>query len=104
GKANELHPTPLINQCSSYSNSGWLLVMLPFDRDNPNNYYTVELRTPNLVDRGIAQVTFTNAVENINAGEQDASSKTIQFIRVSLKQLSKLDADVHISSTFNPID
>ncbi|KAF7627176.1 hypothetical protein Mgra_00009539 [Meloidogyne graminicola] len=103
---------------------GWLLVMLPFDRDNPNNYYTVELRTPNLVDRGIAQpsilihrvhknghsyystllrqadfyeltdegtewVTFTNAVENINAGEQDASSKTIQFIRVSLKQLSK---------------
>ncbi|KAL7070541.1 hypothetical protein ACQ4LE_010205 [Meloidogyne hapla] len=34
---------------------GWLLVLLPYDRDDPNNYYTIELRTPHNVDRAIGQ-------------------------------------------------
>uniref|UniRef100_A0A914L2P4 Uncharacterized protein n=1 Tax=Meloidogyne incognita TaxID=6306 RepID=A0A914L2P4_MELIC len=34
---------------------GWLLIMLPYDRDDPNNYYTIELRTPHNFDRGIEQ-------------------------------------------------
>jgi hypothetical protein len=36
--------------------SGWLLVIIPYDRDNAQNYYTVELRTQKNFDRGIKQV------------------------------------------------
>ncbi|CAK5120082.1 unnamed protein product [Meloidogyne enterolobii] len=37
---------------------GWLLIMLPYDRDDPNNYYTIELRTPHNFDRGIEQANY----------------------------------------------
>lgn len=30
--------------------------MLPYDRDNSRNFYTIELRTPQNFDRGIGQV------------------------------------------------
>lgn len=32
-------------------------MMLPYDRDNSRNFYTVELRTPENFDRGIGQVS-----------------------------------------------
>ena len=32
--------------------------MLPYDRDDPNNYYTIELRTPHNFDRGIEQANY----------------------------------------------
>lgn len=32
--------------------------MIPYDRDDPNNYYTIELRTANRFDKGIFQVKF----------------------------------------------
>jgi len=32
--------------------------MLPYDRDDPNNYYTIELRTPHNFDRGIEQAKY----------------------------------------------
>lgn len=35
---------------------GWLLVMIPYNRDDPNNYYTIELRTARSFDKGILQV------------------------------------------------
>ena len=35
---------------------GWLIVMIPFDRNDPRNFYTVELRTPTRYDKGINQV------------------------------------------------
>lgn len=35
---------------------GWLLVMIPFDRNDPRNFFTVELRTPHNYDKGITMV------------------------------------------------
>lgn len=124
---------------------GWLLIMLPYDRDDPNNYYTIELRTPHNFDRGIEQpsvlvhrvqkngisyystllrqadfyeltdegtewVTFLELMSSTtsdsitNKGKQNSSSRNFQFIRVSLKKVYEYDADIHIISTFNPID
>ncbi|CAD6195589.1 unnamed protein product [Caenorhabditis auriculariae] len=37
------------------STSGWLLVMIPYDRDEPSNVYTVEYRTPSGNDAAIRQ-------------------------------------------------
>lgn len=37
---------------------GWLYVMLPYDRDDSRNFYTIEFRTPENVDKGIGQVRF----------------------------------------------
>ncbi|RCN41855.1 hypothetical protein ANCCAN_12183 [Ancylostoma caninum] len=34
---------------------GWLLVMIPYDRDDPGNVYTIEYRTPVGNDAGIKQ-------------------------------------------------
>uniref|UniRef100_A0A914HJ35 Uncharacterized protein n=1 Tax=Globodera rostochiensis TaxID=31243 RepID=A0A914HJ35_GLORO len=122
---------------------GWLLVMVPYDRDDPNNYYTVELRTPHQFDRGIAQpsilihkvqrngdsyysqlisqadyyeltdentewVTFLEPFASATAQNLDSngqnSMKNFQFIRVTVRHVYLTDADVHISSTFDPAE
>ncbi|KAL3119955.1 hypothetical protein niasHT_007083 [Heterodera trifolii] len=124
---------------------GWLLVMVPYDRDDPNNYYTIEFRTPHQFDRGIAQpsilvhkvkrsgdsyysqlisqadyyeltdedtewITFlepfasaTNNKQKSDSNGQQNSMKNFQFIRVTVRHVYLTDADVHISSTFDPV-
>ncbi|CAD5217634.1 unnamed protein product [Bursaphelenchus xylophilus] len=108
---------------------GWLFVMIPYDRTNPRNFYTVELRTPHNFDRGIGQASvLIHRVQR--AGEsyysvllsqaQDYYELTegtewvkfldvtingrFQALRVSVKKVYATDADITISSTFSPTE
>uniref|UniRef100_A0AC34QCB4 Uncharacterized protein n=1 Tax=Panagrolaimus sp. JU765 TaxID=591449 RepID=A0AC34QCB4_9BILA len=106
---------------------GWLLIMIPYDRSDPRNFYTVEMRTPARYDKGIAQPAvlihrvqragssyysvlisqskyfyeLTEGTEWVTFLEPDAFG-SFQIIRISVKKLYNSDADVHVTSTFDP--
>uniref|UniRef100_A0A915PH35 Uncharacterized protein n=1 Tax=Setaria digitata TaxID=48799 RepID=A0A915PH35_9BILA len=110
--------------------SDWLLVMVPFNRDDPANVFTLEFRTPVNYDSGLAQeaviihkidrkginyystiVTHCHDYDEMMAGtewvhflEQD-SSKIYQAIKIRVERIDKQRkiAIVHINSTFNPM-
>ncbi|KAI6183745.1 hypothetical protein M3Y97_00521900 [Aphelenchoides bicaudatus] len=108
---------------------GWLLVMLPYDRDNSRNFYTIELRTPQNFDRGIGQPSIlihrvqragesyysvllsqardfyelTEGTEWIKFLEADNHGR-FQVIRVSVRKVYANDADISVSTTFEPND
>ncbi|CAD5213149.1 unnamed protein product [Bursaphelenchus okinawaensis] len=106
---------------------GWLFVMIPYDRSNSRNFYTVELRTPHNYDRGIQQASILiHRVQR--AGESyysvlvtqkdyyeltegtewvkflDFTTNGYQVLRVTVKKVYSTDADVTISSTFSPTE
>ncbi|KAK0394610.1 hypothetical protein QR680_000833 [Steinernema hermaphroditum] len=110
--------------------NGWLLVNIPYDRDDPNNVYTVELRTPFNLDQGVSQagvvihkvqrvsdsyysmvVTHSREFYELTEGTEwvqflgvDADGR-YQSIKVSVVKMypKKHAADVRITSTFNPM-
>ncbi|KHN80795.1 hypothetical protein Tcan_09856 [Toxocara canis] len=110
--------------------TGWLLALIPYDRDDPGNVYTVEYRTPNNYDQGIKQgavvihrvqrvgssyysVIVTHSrdyyeliegTEWIHFLDYDSSNK-YQYIRVRVEKVNRRAryADVTVVSTFDPI-
>ncbi|KAI1727887.1 hypothetical protein DdX_00025 [Ditylenchus destructor] len=109
------------------STRGWLLVMIPYDRNDPHNYYTVELRTPHRFDLGITQASvlihrvqkvgesyysvllsqahdfyeLTENTEWVKFLEANTAGH-FQLLRVTVRRIYAHDADIHISSTFDP--
>ncbi|KAI6197261.1 hypothetical protein M3Y94_01203400 [Aphelenchoides besseyi] len=109
---------------------GWLLVMIPYDRDDPRNFYTIELRTPHNFDRGILQPSILIHRVHRSGGSyysellsqgQDFHELTAEgtewvkfldadinghfpVIRVSVKRMYASDADITVSSTFSPTE
>uniref|UniRef100_A0A7E5A228 DUF1570 domain-containing protein n=1 Tax=Panagrellus redivivus TaxID=6233 RepID=A0A7E5A228_PANRE len=105
---------------------GWLMVMIPYDRNDPRNFYTVELRTRHRYDRGIAQhailihrvqragqsyysvlisqsrdyYELTEGTEWVTFLEPDLFGN-FQYVRVTVKKMYDQDADVTITSSFN---
>uniref|UniRef100_A0AC35UH91 DUF4953 domain-containing protein n=1 Tax=Rhabditophanes sp. KR3021 TaxID=114890 RepID=A0AC35UH91_9BILA len=106
---------------------GWLYVMIPYNRDDPNLVYTVELKTPTYFDRGIKQASIlihriqktgdfyysvlisqskdfyelTEGTEWVTFLNSDANGK-FQWIKISVKKMYSFDADVTITTTFDP--
>uniref|UniRef100_A0A0N5BRL2 Peptidase_M1 domain-containing protein n=1 Tax=Strongyloides papillosus TaxID=174720 RepID=A0A0N5BRL2_STREA len=106
---------------------GWLYVMIPYDRDDSNLVYTVELKTPSYFDKGIGQPSvlihriqktgnfyysvlmsqgidfyeLTEGTEWVTFIGSDSSGK-FQWIKISVKKIYNFDADVSITSTFDP--
>ncbi|KAI6228457.1 hypothetical protein M3Y95_00624200 [Aphelenchoides besseyi] len=106
---------------------GWLLVMIPYDRDDPRNFYTIELRTPHNFDRGILQPSILIHRVHRSGGSyysellsqgQDFHELTAEgtewvkfldadinghfpVIRVSVKRMYASDADI---TTFSPTE
>ncbi|CEF63416.1 Hypothetical protein SRAE_1000167800 [Strongyloides ratti] len=107
---------------------GWLYVMIPYDRDDPNLVYTVELKTPSYFDKGINQPSIlihriqktgnfyysvlisqgtdfyelTEGTEWVTFIGSDLNGK-FQWIKISVKKIYNFDADVTIISTFDPV-
>jgi hypothetical protein len=101
--------------------------MIPYDRNDPTNYYTVELRTAHNFDRGISQASvlihrvqkvgesyysvllsqardfyeLTENTEWVKFLEPNVTGN-FQLIRVSVKRVYPNDADIGISTTFDP--
>ncbi|TMS34109.1 hypothetical protein L596_001759 [Steinernema carpocapsae] len=111
--------------------NGWLLVNIPYDRDDPNNVYTVELRTPYNLDQGVSQAgVVIHKIQRVSDSyysmivthsrefyELTESTEWVQFlgvdtdgryqsIKVSVVKMysKKHAADVRITSTFDPIN
>ncbi|VDN52445.1 unnamed protein product [Dracunculus medinensis] len=108
----------------------WLLIMIPYDRDDPENVFTVELRTPIMHDSGIKQasiiihrisqigssyysiiITHSNEFYELTEGTEwvhfidyDSTGK-YQFIRLSVVKINLTEhyADLKIISTFDPV-
>uniref|UniRef100_A0A914YWZ0 Uncharacterized protein n=1 Tax=Panagrolaimus superbus TaxID=310955 RepID=A0A914YWZ0_9BILA len=106
---------------------GWLLIMIPYDRNDPRNLFTIELRTPNRFDKGISQPSvlihriqkaggsyysvllsqsrdfyeLTEGTEWVTFLEPDISG-AFQTVRVSVRKMYASDADITISSSFDP--
>uniref|UniRef100_A0A0N4ZRF3 Peptidase_M1 domain-containing protein n=1 Tax=Parastrongyloides trichosuri TaxID=131310 RepID=A0A0N4ZRF3_PARTI len=106
---------------------GWLYVMIPYDRDDSNLVYTVELKTPSYFDKGIGQASIlvhriqktgnfyysvlisqsndyyelTEGTEWVTFLGSDSNGK-FQWIKISVKKIYNYDADVTITSTFDP--
>ncbi|KAL6733904.1 hypothetical protein Aduo_004505 [Ancylostoma duodenale] len=109
---------------------GWLLVMIPYDRDDPGNVYTIEYRTPVGNDAGIKQgavvihkvhrigVSYYSTLMTHERGEYNeltAGTEWLQFldinvdggfqyIRVKVERVhgKSHSADLKISTTFRP--
>ncbi|ETN73976.1 hypothetical protein RB195_017188 [Necator americanus] len=109
---------------------GWLLVMIPYDRDDPGNVYTIEYRTPVGNDAGIRQgavvihrvqrigLSYYSTLITHEKGEYNeltAGTEWLQFlninidggfqyIRVKVERVhgKSHSADLKISTTFRP--
>uniref|UniRef100_A0A0M3IYN9 PKD_channel domain-containing protein n=1 Tax=Anisakis simplex TaxID=6269 RepID=A0A0M3IYN9_ANISI len=109
---------------------GWLLALIPYDRDDPANVYTVEFRTPTNFDSGLKQaavvihriqrvgssyysmiVTHSHEYYELLEGTEwvnflgfDSENK-YQYIRIRVERINRRAhyADVRIISTFNPV-
>uniref|UniRef100_A0A915CAR3 Uncharacterized protein n=1 Tax=Parascaris univalens TaxID=6257 RepID=A0A915CAR3_PARUN len=112
------------------STTAWLLVLIPYDRDDPGNVYTVEYRTPNNYDSGIKQgAVVIHRIQRVGSSyysmivthsrdyyellehtewvhflDFDSSNK-YQYIRIRVERMNRRAhyADVKIISTFDPI-
>ncbi|CAG9534385.1 unnamed protein product [Cercopithifilaria johnstoni] len=129
GKSNSIVRLSSLSIPHSWSND-WLLIMIPYDKNNPANVFTLEFRTPVNYDSGIAQeaivihkvnrrgtnyystiVTHSQDYDEMIAGtewihflEQD-NPKIYQTIKIRVERIDKQRhiAILQINSTFNPI-
>uniref|UniRef100_A0A1I7VX57 Uncharacterized protein n=1 Tax=Loa loa TaxID=7209 RepID=A0A1I7VX57_LOALO len=108
----------------------WLLVMVPFDKNDPANVFTLEFRTPVNYDSGIRQeavvihkinrkgtnyystiVTHSKDYDEMMAGTEwvhfleQYSPKTYPVIKIRVERIDRQRqiAVLQINSTFNPI-
>uniref|UniRef100_A0A0N5ARK0 Sporozoite invasion-associated protein 1 n=1 Tax=Syphacia muris TaxID=451379 RepID=A0A0N5ARK0_9BILA len=117
------------NSVSHNATKGWLLVLIPYDRDDPGNVYTVEFRTKSGQDSGLkydaviihkikrfgsnyysAVITHSHNRYELNTGEEWVkflgfdNTLQAQYIKIRVKNINTTQnyADVRIISTFDP--
>ncbi|CAJ0932336.1 unnamed protein product, partial [Mesorhabditis belari] len=110
--------------------NGWLLILIPYDRDDSQNVFTVEFRTPDAHDKGIGQpgviihqvrkigahyysFLITHAQQEFNELTMDtewvkflhmSASGESQYVHLRVERINRKSrfADVKVISTFSP--